>query len=93
MTRLMSASTICSGRLMRRCSSWFVNSARRCSLSAGQLEAVRLLLQAGASTDVAVEGSPPLHAAVVVAAQPGRAGFAAAAVQLLLQAGADATQR
>jgi Ankyrin repeat len=60
---------------------------------AGQLEAVRLLLQADASTDVAVEGSPPLHAAVVIAAQPGRADFAAAAMQLLLQAGADATQR
>ena len=52
-----------------------------------------MLLGADASTDVAVEGSPPLHAAVVIAAQPGRADFAAAAMQLLLQTGADATQR
>jgi len=54
---------------------------------------VRLLLQGGASTSVSVEGSPPLHAAVAVGALPAHAEFAATAVQLLLQADADATQR
>lgn len=62
-------------------------------MHAGHLEAVKLLLQAGASTAAAVEGAPPLHAAVVVAALPGRVDFAAAAMQLLLQANADASQR
>ena len=64
-----------------------------CVPSAGQLEAARALLEKGASTEKACEGSPPLHVAVAVASLPARRPFAQAAVELLLQFGADPYER
>ena len=60
---------------------------------AGQLESVRALVECGASLEVACEGSPPLHIAVCVAALPARRGFAADALALLLEHGADPYER
>jgi ankyrin repeat protein len=51
----------------------------------GQLECLRLLLEAGAETSVRCEGSPLLVLAVSVGALPDLRDFALAAVELLLQ--------
>jgi hypothetical protein len=60
---------------------------------AGQLEAARLLLAAGARVDKACEGSPPLHVAVGVGPLPGQRGFALEATRLLLEHGAVPFER
>ncbi len=60
---------------------------------AGQLECARAVLEAGARVGVRCEGSGVLHAAVCVAALPGKADFGAAAVQLLVAHGAPPADR
>lgn len=55
----------------------------------GRLGCMEALLEAGASTAVAVEGSPALHTAVVMGALPAHRQFCSAAVPHLLKFGAD----
>jgi hypothetical protein len=64
-----------------------------CCCRAGQLEAVKALLQHGASVEKQCEGSPPLHVAVCVAAHGACREFALAAASALLEAGADPYER
>ncbi|KAF5835860.1 hypothetical protein DUNSADRAFT_6793 [Dunaliella salina] len=58
----------------------------------GHVKCAEVLLKAGSSPDVCCDGSPPLHMAVCAALLPGRAESAHALVQLLLAAGAQATE-
>mmetsp|Transcript_4408 Transcript_4408/g.12711 ORF Transcript_4408/g.12711 Transcript_4408/m.12711 type:complete len:900 (-) Transcript_4408:172-2871(-) len=55
----------------------------------GHLECMVALLQAGASSTIAVEGSPALHAAVVMGGLPAHRSFCLEAVPKLLTFGAD----
>lgn len=69
---------------------WGIRGGRsRPRCAAGQLECARALLEAGARVSARCEGSGVLHAAVCVAALPGRAAFGGAAVQLLVAHGAS----
>lgn len=52
-----------------------------------------MLLEKGASLEKGCEGSPPGHVAVCVGAHAERRPFALAALQLLLQFGADPYER
>jgi hypothetical protein len=60
---------------------------------AGQAGAARALLERGASLQPPLEGSPPLHVAVCVAAHGSKRGVALEAIRLLLEFGADPFER
>jgi len=65
-------------------------TALHVAIHARQLEAMRVLLEAGASVVKKTEGSTPLHTALAVGSLPQHRAFALEATQLLLEKGADA---